>query len=404
MVSVESWHLAVDVPQSTAGSLSAELHSTPPMIESKPSPRSHRVLAWYSLALGVAGAALLAKAPSGSAWAVYGFGCLALALCCLIMAVQRTLSARYDAGKPGLLELVTARVAGARQAGRSAIRAVTPRARSAPVVGVGIARAELSGMGVTQARVIRSEWTKFHSLRSTKIVLFVAALVTIGFAAIVGAVVAAQWDTLDPISRTRFRAATDPLQGVALSQLAIGVLGVLLISGEYATGMIRSSLTVVPRRLPMLWGKLAVFAAVVGATCLASTLVAFYVGQALLARKDLSVGSTAPHAVRGVVGAAIYLVIIGIMGLGLGTLLRNTAAAISALVALLFVLPIVLNFLPASVSHHVNPYLPDSAGGTFWAHTDGWQVSSPAAALLVLCAWAGALIAAATWRLLRDDA
>jgi len=182
------------------------------------------------------------------------------------------------------------------------------------------------------------------------------------------------------------------------------VLGVLFVSGEYATGMIRSSLTVVPRRLPMLWGKLAVFAAVVGAACLTSTFVAFYVGQALLARKDLSVGITAPHALRGVFGAALYLVIIGIIGLGLGTVMRNTAAAISSLVALLFVVPIVLNFLPRSVSHHVAPYLQDSAGAAFWSHSDGWHVASPAAAFLVLCAWAGALTAVATWRLLRDDA
>jgi hypothetical protein len=168
--------------------------------------------------------------------------------------------------------------------------------------------------------------------------------------------------------------------------------------------MIRSSLTVVPRRLPMLWGKLAVFTAVVGLVCLASTLIAFYTGQALLARKDLNVSITAPHAVRGIVFAAVYLVIIGVIGLAFGALLRNTAAAISSLVALLFVLPIVLNFFPRSISHYVAPYLPDSAGATFWAHTDSWHVASPAAAFLVLCAWAGGLTAAATWRLLRDDA
>jgi hypothetical protein len=362
------------------------------------------VLAWYSLALAVAGIALLANAPVGSAWAVYGFGCLAVAFICLVMAVQRTLAARYDAGKPGLLELVAAPVRRAQETGRSTVRALTPRPRSAPVVGIGTARTALPGLGVTQQRVILSEWTKFHSLRSTKVVLAVAAVLTVGFAAIVGAVVAAQWDTLDPISRAKFTPATDPLQGVALSQLAIGVLGVLLITGEYATGMIRSSLTVVPRRLPMLWGKLAVFAAVVGAVCLASTFVAFYTGQVMLSRKGLDVGITSPHAIRGVLGAAVYLVIIGIIGLGLGTLLRNTAAAISGLVALLFVLPIVLNFFPRSVSHYVAPYLPDSAGATFWAHNDSWHVSSPAAAFLVLCIWAGGLVAAATWRMLRDDA
>jgi ABC-type transport system involved in multi-copper enzyme maturation permease subunit len=373
--------------------------STPP-----PSPRSRRVLVWYSLALAAAGIALLAKAPSASAWAVYGFGCLALALICLIMAGQRTLAARYDAGKPGLLELLAAPVHRAQAAGRSTVRALTPRPRSVPAVGIGTARPGLPGMGITQRRVILSEWTKFHSLRSTKVVLLVAAVVTVGMAAIIGAVVAAQWDGLDPISRAKFNPATDPLQGVALSQLAVGVLGVLLITGEYATGMIRSSLTVVPRRLAMLWGKLAVFAAVVGGACLASTLVAFYIGQALLSRKELNVGITAPHALRGILGAAIYLVIIGVIGLGFGTLLRNTAAAISSLVALLFVVPIVLNFFPRSVSHYVAPYLPDSAGAAFWAHSDTWHVASPVAAFLVLCAWAGGLTAAATWRLLRDDA
>jgi ABC-2 type transport system permease protein len=404
MVSVESWHLAVDATSSTASSSPAELHSTAPMQNSTDSSRGRRALTYYALALALAGIALLAKAPTGSAWAIYGYGCLALALYCLVAAIHRTLGARYDAGKPGLVDLVAVRVAAVGQTGRSAVRALAPRPRSAPVVGVGTARPGLPGMGVTQRRVILSEWTKFHSLRSTKVVLLVAAVITVGFAAIIGAVVAAQWDTLDPISQAKFRAATDPLQGVALSQLAIGVLGVLLISGEYSTGMIRSSLTVVPRRLPMLWGKLAVFAAVVGAACLTSTFVAFYVGQALLARKDLSVGITAPHALRGVFGAAVYLVIIGIIGLGLGTLMRNTAAAISALVALLFVVPIVLNFLPRSVSHHVAPYLPDSAGGAFWSHPDGWQVASPGAAFLVLCAWAGGLTAVATWRLLREDA
>src|SRR4051812_35598952 len=101
MVSVESWHMAVDVTPSAASPSPAGLHSTaPPMSTPPPSPRSRRVLAWYSLALAVAGLALLARAPAASAWAVYGFGCLALALICLIMAAHRTLVARYDAGKP----------------------------------------------------------------------------------------------------------------------------------------------------------------------------------------------------------------------------------------------------------------------------------------------------------------
>ena len=136
---------------------------------------------------------------------------------------------------------------------------------------------------VTGPRVVLSEWTKFRSLRSTLYTLLMAVVFMVGLGALISAITANQPGGLEPGQS----AISASLSGIFFAQLAVGVLGVLLISGEYSTGMIRSSLTVVPRRLPMLWGKLAVFAGVVFLTTLIASVTAFFVGQALLSGQHL---------------------------------------------------------------------------------------------------------------------
>jgi ABC-type transport system involved in multi-copper enzyme maturation permease subunit len=209
---------------------------------------------------------------------------------------------------------------------------------------------------------------------------------------------------MNPGEKLRFDPAIAPLQGVHLAQLAVGVLGVLLITGEYATGMIRSSLTVVPTRLPVLRAKLAVFTAVVGVTALVSCFVAFFVGEQILAgqRRNTTMAST--HSLHTIFGAAIYMLLVGVIGLGLGALLRNTAAAISTLAGLFFVVPIIFNFLPSSWSDHIAPYLPAQAGEAFWNKADGASIHSPGLALLVLVGWTVAILIPAFVRLARSDA
>jgi ABC-type transport system involved in multi-copper enzyme maturation permease subunit len=258
-------------------------------------------------------------------------------------------------------------------------------------------------MRVTQARVINSEWTKFRSLRSTNVTLLVSVVLTVGLGALISAVTASHWSHQSPAERIDFNAVVTSLRGVDISQLAVGVLGVLLISGEYATGMIRASLTAVPKRLPVLWAKLVVFAAVVGVVSLASAFGAFFLGQSLLASQNLGVSISSPHALRMVIGAGVYLVLVGIIGMALGGVLRNTAAGISSLVALFFVIPPVLDLLPQSWSNTIGPYLPSNAGEAFWGHPTGSHLSA-LAGLLVLCAWAAAAIVAAAIRLKTRDA
>jgi ABC-2 type transport system permease protein len=141
-----------------------------------------------------------------------------------------------------------------------------------------------TALRVTQSRVLLSEWTKLRSLRSTLYTLLVAVVFMIGLGALFAAITARQPSGFDPGAN----ATSTSLTGTFFAQLAVGVLGVLLISGEYSTGMIRSSLTVVPRRLPMLWAKLAVFAGAVFLTMLIARLTSFFVGQALLSGHHLT--------------------------------------------------------------------------------------------------------------------
>ncbi|HEX8092726.1 ABC transporter permease [Jatrophihabitans sp.] len=254
---------------------------------------------------------------------------------------------------------------------------------------------------VTYARVLLSEWTKLRSLRSTAYTLLVAVGLSIGLGVLFVAITANEPSGIAPGET----AASTSLTGTFFAQLAIGVLGVLMISGEYSTGMIRASLTAVPRRLPILWAKLAVFAAAVFATMLIASLVAFLIGQALLSERDLNTSLADPAALRSVIGAPMYLSVAGMTGLALGALLRNGAAAISSFVGVFFVIPPLTLLLPTSFSDHVVQYLPSNAGAMLLGGHYG--VSNPLApwtGFAVMCCYAVVLIGLAGWRLRRVDA
>ena len=266
------------------------------------------------------------------------------------------------------------------------------------------AASRIPGMKVTQVRLILSEWTKFKSLRSTNITLLVIVVLTVGMGALITGVIASQWSTAPAEVRAGFNPTFMSLSGVSIAQLAVGVLGVLLLSGEYATGMIKASLTAAPRRLPVLWAKLAVFGGVVGVVSVVSTFAAFFLGQSLLSGQGISASISDPDALRMVLGSAGYLVLVGVIGMALGGLLRNTAAGISSLVALFFVIPPLMSLLPSGWGDTIGPYLPSNAGTAFWGQAMGATTLSPAAGFAVLCGWAAVAVAAAAITLKRRDA
>lgn len=260
---------------------------------------------------------------------------------------------------------------------------------------------------VTQARVLRSEWTKLRSLRSTRWSLLAAVVSLAGLSMLVAAVQVSQWSSLpaniEAHERSVFSSIDAAVGGYNLAQLAIGVLGVLVISGEYSTGMIRSSFMAVPRRLPVLWAKLGVFCAVTFTLMLTSALVSFFGVQAIVSGYGVEHSLDDPDALRVVVGAALYLTVLGALGLGLGALLRNTAGAISALVGLLVVLPVITSLLPGDgISDSIDPYLPLNAGSA--VATENADQLAPWTGFGVFCAYTAVIIAAAVFRLRRRDA
>jgi ABC-2 type transport system permease protein len=257
--------------------------------------------------------------------------------------------------------------------------------------------------GVTQARVARSEWTKLRSVRSTRWTLLVTLLLIIGIGLLACAVFEARWPHLAAHERSDFHPLRANLAGVNFGQLAIGVLGVLVITAEYSTGMIRSTFMAVPKRLPVLWGKALVFGVVALAVSLPAVFIVFFAGQSILSGQHINISVSHPGVLRSLFGAALYMTVMGLFGLGLGAIVRNTAGGISALAGIIFVLPPVLDLLPSSVSNSVGPYLPSNAGGALWTITPDPHTLAPWAGFGVFCAYAAvALVIAAVLMRRRD--
>jgi ABC-2 type transport system permease protein len=258
---------------------------------------------------------------------------------------------------------------------------------------------------VTQARVARSEWTKLWSLRSTRWSLLAAVIAMIVLGILISAVQMGRWGAMTSAQRAAYDSIDVGVGGYHLAQLAIGALGVLIISGEYSTGMIRSSAMAVPRRLPVLWAKLAVFGAVTFVLMLVSTAISFFAVQAIVAGHHVDHALGDPHALRAIVGTALFLTVLGALGVGLGALVRNTAGGIVALVGLLFVLPGITALLPSSLGDAISPYLPLNAGFTVTTSTfeDAHHLSTWGG-FGVFCAYTAIVVAIAAVRLVRRDA
>jgi len=257
---------------------------------------------------------------------------------------------------------------------------------------------------VTQVRVIVSEWTKLRSLRSTRWSFLVAVLFTIGLPCLFGALTSSHWGSMSPHEQADRHPLDIALAGVNLSQLAIGVLGVLVITGEYSTGMIRASMTAVPKRLPVLWAKIAVYATVSFLLMLPSVLIAFFASQAIISHhQPLDISFSAHGVARSVIGGALYLMVIGIFTLGIGAITRSTAGGISAFAGIMFVIPPLMNVLPTSWNNAISPYLPSSAGRAVFSLTHGSDSLAPWPGFALFCGYAILSIAIAAVLLLRRD-
>jgi ABC-2 type transport system permease protein len=227
---------------------------------------------------------------------------------------------------------------------------------------------------------IRAEWIKFRSVRSTSITIAIAVFLAVGIGALISWGAASHYSSDSAANRLTWDPTSISLSGGAFAQLAIAVLGVMFVAGEYASGMIRTSLAAVPRRWRWLAAKAAVYGVAVLILGEITSFVSFFVGQPII-------GIWAPHATlgdpgvaRAVIGGGLYLTGIGLLAIAVGALLRNTAAGIAVLVAFIFVLPVVSNALPASWRHPVQKWWPSNAGS---------QIASVVRTAHTLSPWAG---------------
>ena len=260
-----------------------------------------------------------------------------------------------------------------------------------------------AGQRVTLFRVIHSEWTKLWSLPSTLWLLLITAVLVAG-----GGLISAIIELSSLPHGAAAVAAFDPTQlslsGVGLAELTAGALGVLVMTGEYATGQVRLTFTAVPRRLPVLWGKTAALAVALLAVCAAATFAAFFITQAILSPRHLSTTVGQPGVARAVFGSALVLTGVALLGLGLGALLRNAAGGISALFGLLYGLTIAAAFLPGHLAHEVREYLPENSASDLTSVTHQAGSLGPWAGFGLFCLYTAVALGASAWLLRRRDA
>lgn len=275
---------------------------------------------------------------------------------------------------------------------------------------------------------VRSEWTKLRSVRSTWICLVVVFVAGIGLSALVSNVEAGQWSHLGLVDRASFDPVRFSQTGSFLSQFVVGVLGAMVVTSEYATGSIRTTLSITSRRTTVLTAKLIVVGAVVFVVAEITAFTSFFVGQAVLlahGAKALPAGSsilTQVHsssipyvslsdggALRAVFLSGAYLLLLALLACAIGFVLRHTAGAIAAFVGVLLVLPLIVSVLPSSVAHSFEKYLPSNLGLAMTLVTTrktdfAGVLFTPWTATALLALYAVAAVVLASWLLVRRDA
>jgi ABC-2 type transport system permease protein len=253
-------------------------------------------------------------------------------------------------------------------------------------------------------RVIVSEWTKLRSVRSTGWSLAVGLLLTIAFPVIFAFVTSSHWGTMSPQERANRSPLDIALAGVNVAQLAIAVLGVLVVTAEYSTGSIRSTFTAVPKRLPVLWAKLLDYGILSFVLMVPAVLISFFTSQAILARHDiLQISFSQPGVARSVLGGAVYVMLVGIFALAIGAIVRNTAGGIATFAAIFFVLPPLMNILPTSWNNAISQYLPSEAGRQLFSLDHAAHTLTPLAGGLLLAGYCAAAVLIAAFLLVRRD-
>jgi ABC-2 type transport system permease protein len=256
--------------------------------------------------------------------------------------------------------------------------------------------------------LVRSELTKMRSVRSTKWTLLITVVLTVGLGALLTGIEAGHWSHVSLADRLTFDPTNLSLTGLSIGELTIGILGILVITAEFGTGTIRSSLAAVPNRGLFMLAKVAAFALVVLTIGEVISFAAFFIGQAMLTHP-------VPHAtigqagvLRAVVGGGLYLTLIGLLAMGIGTIIRHTAGALAVFVGILLIIPALIPAFPTGVQNAVSKFEPVSVGNamsTVNSHVASGSTPafSPWTGMAVLCLYAVVALGIGVWRLTGRD-
>jgi hypothetical protein len=256
----------------------------------------------------------------------------------------------------------------------------------------------MTAAGLRLRATAASEWIKFRSVRSVPAVLIATAIVVVVGGVLVTSGYRSGWSTLSASDQALFDPTFQSLRGVQVAQLFIGTLGVLTVTGEYTSGLIRTTFAATPQRAQVLVVKGLIVGAVAWALCTVASFAAFFAGQALLTAPARHASLGDPGVLRAVFGGGVYLLLIGLLGLAIGALLRRTTAAIAGLFVVVLVLPVAVGLVPGDLGAQLNEYLPSTAGMEFWTvvrtgdHTLGAWPGLMVFALYVAAAGVAALV------------
>ncbi|MGW0559549.1 ABC transporter permease subunit [Streptomyces sp. NPDC003016] len=256
---------------------------------------------------------------------------------------------------------------------------------------------------MTVAQVLTSEWTKITSVRSTVWTLGLAAVVTTGLGVLISILSKNEFKNLDAQDKLAFDPTFVSFAGTSLGQLAMIVFGVLVVSNEYSTGMIRMSLSAVPQRGTFLFGKITVATALALAVAMVTSFASFFLGQAMLGGLKADIGD--PGVLRAVIGGGLYMTLIALFSMGVATMLRSPMLALGILMPVFFLLAPILGNV--SATKKIGQYLPDQAGSKIMQVVpplDGDAPYGPWGGLLIMAAWVAAALAGGYVLLKKRDA